>query len=80
MDLIKYEIIIHRKDCIKCGNCYSLDSKHFEPDIDYTSMVVNGETTAEISKCVFEDNDISLVEQAAEECPAEIILIKRLTK
>lgn len=73
--MVKYQITIHKKDCIKCGNCYSLDPKHFEPDVDYTSMVVNGETTAEISKGTFDDDDLSLAEQAAEECPMEIILV-----
>ena len=38
-------------------------------------MVVNGETTKEISKGIFEDDEKSLAEQAAEECPVEIITI-----
>ena len=71
----KYKITIKRKDCIQCGNCYSLDPKHFEPDIDNKSKVVNGETNEDISQGTFDDSDISIVKQAVEECPAEVISV-----
>ena len=76
--MTKYKIIIDRKDCILCGNCYSLDPKHFEPDNEYKSMVVNGETTEDISQGTFDDDRISLAIQAVEECPEEIISVKEL--
>ena len=79
MNLVKYQITVHKKGCIKCSNCYSLDSKHFEPDDDYASMVVNGEITEEISTGIFDDDYISLAEQAVEECPMEIIHVTLLT-
>lgn len=73
-----YQIIIERIECIQCGNCYSLDPEHFEPDNDYKSKVVNGETNAKISKGIFNDDNISIVKQSADECPAEIISVKEL--
>ncbi|MBK5115116.1 MAG: ferredoxin [Candidatus Heimdallarchaeota archaeon] len=76
--MTKYKIIIDRKDCILCGNCYSLDPKHFEPDNEYRSMIVNGETTEDISLGTFDDDGISLAKQAVEECPVEIISVKEL--
>jgi ferredoxin len=76
--MTKYKVLIERKDCILCGNCYSLDPKHFEPDNEYRSMVVNGETTEDISQGTFDDDGISLAKQSEEECPAEIISVKEL--
>ncbi|MBN1329452.1 MAG: ferredoxin [Candidatus Heimdallarchaeota archaeon] len=76
--MTNYEIIIDRKNCIKCGNCYTLDPTHFEPDTNYKSMVVKGETNSEISKGTFNDDEIMLVKQAAEECPAEVIIVNDL--
>ncbi|MGC9779503.1 MAG: ferredoxin [Candidatus Heimdallarchaeota archaeon] len=76
--MTKYYIIIERKECIQCGNCYGLDPYHFEPDEEYTSIVVNGVTNSEISKGAFDDDKISLAKQAVEECPVEIISVKEL--
>ena len=74
--MTKYTIIIDRKECIQCGNCYGLDPDHFMPDEDYTSMVVGGETSEEKSKGTFDDDKISKAKQAADECPMEIITVK----
>jgi len=76
--MTKYRITIERKDCIQCGNCYSLDPIHFEPDDFYKSMVVNGETNDNISQGTFNDNDLSLVKQAEEECPVGIISVDEI--
>ena len=74
----EYQIIIERKECIKCGNCYGLDPNHFEPDDDFISMVVNGNTNLIISEGTFNDDKISIVEQVVDECPVEIISMKVL--
>ncbi|NHJ87260.1 MAG: ferredoxin [Asgard group archaeon] len=76
--MTKYEITINRMECIQCGNCYNLDPTHFEPDTNYKSMVVHGETNSETSHGTFNDDDVDLVKQAADECPSEIISIKEL--
>ncbi|NHJ86262.1 MAG: ferredoxin [Asgard group archaeon] len=76
--MTKYRLRIERMDCIKCGNCYSLDPKHFEPDDNYISKIINGETNSKRSIGQFNDNDLSIVEQAAAECPAEIIFVEKI--
>jgi len=55
-----------------------LDPKHFEPDDNYISKIINGETNSKRSIGQFNDNDLSIVEQAAAECPAEIIFVEKI--
>jgi len=77
--LVKYRITIRRENCIMCGNCWSLDPTHFDYyEPDGKAAVVKGKTTAEKSEGTFDDGMIAIVEQAEEECPAEIIEVKRL--
>ena len=76
--MTRYEITINRESCIKCGNCYSLDPYHFEPDDNYFSMVVKGETSPTISKGLFDDEKISKAQQAVAECPVEIITVREV--
>ena len=76
--MTNYQITIKRDDCIQCGNCYHLDPDHFEHDENYTSKVVNGETTEETSSGYFYDDKITLARQAEEECPVNIITVREI--
>jgi ferredoxin len=53
---VKYKIEIERGGCIACGGCYSVDPSHFEPDEEGKSTVSGGETDANASSGVFEDD------------------------
>jgi ferredoxin len=75
---VKYKIEIERDGCIACGNCYSLDPTHFEPDDEEKSTVVGGETDADVSSGVFDDEEIETAREAEDSCPTAIITVTEL--
>ena len=72
---MKYKIEIEREGCIACGTCYSVDPSHFEPDDDGKSTVIGGETDANRSSGVFDDEEIESARDAEDSCPVSIITI-----
>jgi ferredoxin len=75
---MKYKIEIKREDCIRCGNCYGLDSTHFESDDDAVSQVIGGTTNATFSVGTFDDDKIVEAQAAADACPVSIITVNKL--
>ena len=75
---MKYKIEIEREACIACGSCYSLDPSHFEPDDEGKSTVLGGETTANASTGVFDDDEIDSARDAEDSCPVSIITVTEL--
>jgi ferredoxin len=75
---VKYKIEIERGGCIACGACYSVNSSHFEPDDEEKSSVVGGETDADLSSGVFDDDDFESVQEAQDSCPVSIITVTEL--
>jgi ferredoxin len=70
-----YVIEINRDECIACGLCYSMDSTHFESDVDGKSQSVDGDTNALSSRGVFEDDMRDDAENAALSCPVSVITV-----
>ena len=75
---MKYKIEIEREGCIACGTCYSMDPSHFEPDDDGKSTVIGGETDANFSSGVFDDEEIESARDAEDSCPVSIITVTEL--
>jgi ferredoxin len=75
---MKYKIEIERGGCIACGTCYSVDPTHFEPDDEGKSIVAGGETDANASSGVFEDEEIENAREAEDSCPVSIITVTEL--
>ena len=75
---MKYKIEIERVGCIACGACYTVNSSHFEPDDEEKSSVVGGETDADLSSGVFDDDDFESVQEAQDSCPVSIITVTEL--
>jgi ferredoxin len=72
---VKYKIEIEREGCIACGTCYSIDPTHFEPDDEGKSTVIGGETDANTSLGVFDDEEIENAREAEDSCPVSIITV-----
>ena len=75
---MKYKIEIERGGCIACGSCYSIDPSHFEPDDEGKSTVIGGETDAQGSSGVFEDEDVDNARSAEDSCPVSVITVTEL--
>jgi len=75
---VKYKIEIERGGCIACGACYSVDPYHFEPDEEGKSTVIGGETDANASSGVFDDDEIEKAREAEDSCPVSIITVTEL--
>ena len=75
---MKYKIEIERGGCIACGVCYSVDPSHFEPDEEGKSTVSGGETDANASSGVFEDDEIENAREAEDSCPVSVITVTEL--
>ena len=75
---MKYKIEIERGGCIACGACYTVNSSHFEPDDEEKSSVVGGETDADLSSGVFDDDDFESAQEAQDSCPVSIITVTEL--
>ena len=75
---MKYKIEIERGGCITCGACYSVDPSHFEPDEEGKSTVSGGETDANASSGVFDDEEIENARSAEDSCPVSIITVTEL--
>ena len=75
---MKYKIEIERGGCIACGACYSVDPSHFEPDEEGKSTVSGGETDANASSGVFDDEEIENARSAEDSCPVSIITVTEL--
>ena len=75
---MKYKIEIERWGCIACGACYSTDPSHFEPDEEGKSTVSGGETDANASFGVFNDDEIENARIAEDSCPVFIITVTEL--
>jgi len=75
---LKYRIEIERGGCIACGSCYSIDLSHFEPDDEGKSTVIGGETDANASSGVFDDEEIENAREAEDSCPVSIITVSEL--
>ena len=75
---MKYKIEIERGGCIACGACYSVDPSHFEPDEEGKSTVIGGETYANASSGVFDDDEIENAREAEDSCPVSIITVTEL--
>lgn len=74
---MKYKIEIERGGCIACGACYNADLSHFEPDEEGKSTVSGGETDANASSGVFDD-EIENARIAEDSCPVSIITVTEL--
>jgi len=72
---VKYKIEIERGGCIACGACYSTDPSHFEPDEEEKSTVSGGETDANSSTGIFNDDKIQNAKIAEDSCPVSIITV-----
>ena len=72
---MKYKIEIERGGCIACGACYSIDHYHFESDEEGKSTVSGGETDANASLGVFNDDEIENARIAEDSCPISIITV-----
>jgi ferredoxin len=75
---MKYKIEIERGGCIACGTCYGVAPSHFEPDDDGKSTVIRGETDADLSSGVFDDEEIEDARDAEDSCPVAIITVTEL--
>ncbi len=75
---MKYKIEIERGGCIACGACYSTDYSHFEPDEEGKSTVIGGETDANASSGVFDDDEIENARITEDSCPVSIITVTEL--
>jgi ferredoxin len=75
---VKYKIEIERDGCIACGTCYSIDPSHFEPDDEGKSTVIGGETDANASSGVFEDEEIENAREAEDSCPSSVITLNEM--
>jgi ferredoxin len=75
---VKYKIEIERGGCIACGTCYSVDTSHFEPDDEGKSTVIGGETDANASLGVFDDEEIENAREAEDSCPTSVITVTEL--
>lgn len=75
---MKYKIEIEREGCIACGTCYSIDPSHFEPDDEGKSTVIEGETDANASSGVFDDEEIENAREAEDSCPSSVITITEM--
>ncbi len=75
---MKYKIEIERGGCIACGTCYSVDTSHFEPDDEGKSTVIGGETDANASLGVFDDEEIENAREAEDSCPTSVITVTEL--
>ena len=76
--MVNYKIEIDRTGCIACGACYNLNLSHFEPDEEGKSTVVGGETDANASFGVFEDEEIETAREAEDSCPVSVITVTEL--
>jgi ferredoxin len=72
---VKYKIEIEREGCIACGTCYSVDPTHFEPDDEGKSTVIGGETDADVSSGVFDDEEVENAREAEDSCPTSVITV-----
>ena len=75
---MRYRIEIERGGCIACGSCYSIDPSHFEPDDEGKSTVTGGETDANASSGVFDDEEIENAREAEDSCPVSIITVTEM--
>jgi ferredoxin len=75
---VKYKIEIERDGCTACGNCYSVDPAHFEPDDDGKSTVIGGKTDDTSSSGVFDDDEIENAREAEDSCPVSVITVTEL--
>ena len=75
---MKYKIEIERGGCIACGSCYSVDPSHFESDEKGKSTVIGGETDANASSGIFEDDEIENARSAEDSCPVSVITVTEL--
>ena len=73
---MKFQIEVNREDCIRCGSCYTLDSDHFEPDDDGKSKVRGGISNGE-STGSFDDDKITIAEDAESACPVSAIKVTK---
>jgi ferredoxin len=75
---MKYKIEIDRMECIACGSCYSINPTHFESDEEGKSTVSGGETDANTSSGVFDDEEIENAREAEDSCPVAVITVTEL--
>jgi len=75
---MKYKIEIERGGCIACGTCYTIDPTHFEPDDEGKSTVSGGETDANASSGVLDDEEIENAREAEDSCPVSVITVTEL--
>ncbi len=75
---MKYKIEIERGGCIACGTCYTIDPSHFEPDDEGKSTVSGGETDANASSGVLDDEEIENAREAEDSCPVSVITVTEL--
>ena len=77
--MVKYLIKIEQSNCIACGACYSLDSTHFvSEDPSGKSKVAGGKSHNSFSSGIFDDDEIDIVQQAADSCPVSVISVEEL--
>jgi ferredoxin len=74
----KYKIEINREECISCGTCYSIDTKHFESDEEGKAQVINGKTDENSSAGTFDDDEIEQAQEAEDSCPVSVITINKI--
>ena len=74
--LLKFQIEINREDCIACASCYTLDSDHFESDDEGKSKVRGGISNGK-STGSFDDDNMTLAQDAENSCPMSIIEVTK---
>ena len=73
---MKYVIEIDRDGCIACATCYTIDSTHFESDLEGKSKVVSGQSNGK-STGSFDDKSIDEAQVAEFSCPVSVIKITK---
>jgi ferredoxin len=74
---LKYQIEVNREDCIACATCYTLDPDHFESDAEGKSKVRGGISNGK-STGSFDDDKITLAQEAEASCPVSVIKVTKL--
>jgi ferredoxin len=73
---LRFQIEVNREVCIACASCYTLDSAHFKADDEGKSKVRGGISNGK-STGSFDDDKITIAEDAENACPVSAIKVTK---
>jgi len=74
---LKFKVEVDREGCIACATCYTLDPDHFESDSEGKSKVKGGTSNGK-STGTFDDDKLSIAQEAESSCPVSVIKVTKL--